>query len=139
FQAVLHRYSGQDDVVVGTETGSRGPAVFESLGGFFLNTLVLRSDFSGNPTFRDLFGRVRQVSLEAYSHGKVPFQQVLAELVPKRDHSAQALFQVMIRLGPRLPALDVPWTVSPVDIDPGASKFDLTLDVYDTPGGLICR
>lgn len=139
FQTVLHRYSGHADVVVGTETGSRGPSEFEPLVGFFLNTLVLRGDFSGNPTIAEVLRRVRRMTLDAYAHGKLPFEHVVADLAPGRDADEQPLFQAMIRLGPRLAPLDVPWTVSQVDIDPEVSKFDLTLDVYDTPSGLVCR
>jgi thioesterase domain-containing protein len=139
FQTLLHRYTGQDEIVIGTETGSRHQPEIKPLIGFFLHTLVLRTDLSGNPTIRELLRRVRQVSSEAYAHGDVPFGHLLAELSPKQDPGRHPLFQVMMRLGPRLAPLECGWTVSAVDVDPGASKFDLTLDLYDTAEGLIAR
>jgi hypothetical protein len=139
FQILLHHYAGQDDIVVGTETGSRNQPEIEPLIGFFLNTLVLRTDLSGNPTVRELLRRVRQVTSEAYSHCDVPFGHLLAELSPKQDPGRHPLFQVMIRLAPRLAPLEGGWTVNQVDVDPGASKFDMTLDLYDTAEGIMAR
>jgi thioesterase domain-containing protein len=139
FQTLLYRYSGQDDILVGIDTGGRQHSEVEQLIGFFLHTLVLRTDLSGNPTFRELLRRVREVTLGAYSHDEVPFEYVLKEVQPQRDPSRYPLFQVVIRLGPRLASLDCGWTANPADIDPGVSKFDMTLEVYETAEGAICR
>jgi thioesterase domain-containing protein/aryl carrier-like protein len=139
FQTLLYRYSGQDDILVGIDTGGRQHAEVEQLIGFFLHTLVLRTDLSGNPTFRELLRRVREVTLGAYSHDAVPFASVLKEVQPQRDPSRYPLFQVVIRLGPRLAPLECGWTATPADVDPGVSKFDLTLEVYETVEGAICR
>jgi aspartate racemase len=139
FGTVLYRYTGQDDILLGTETGGRKHSEVEQLIGYFLRTLVLRTDLAGNPTFRELLRRVREVTLGAYAHDDVPFEYVVKEVQPKRDPSRHPLFQVMFRLGPRLAPLDCGWTANPAHVDPGVSKFDLTLDLYGTEDGTICR
>ena len=139
FQTLLYRYTGQDDILLGTETGGRKHSAVEPLIGFFLHTLVLRTDLSGNPTFREVLRRVRAVTLGAYAHDDVPFEGVVQEVQPQRDPSRYPLFQVVIRLGPRLAPLDCGWTANPADVDPGVSKFDMTLEVYETAEGAICR
>jgi surfactin family lipopeptide synthetase A len=139
FQTLLYRYTGQDDILLGTETGGRKHSAVEQLIGFFLHTLVLRTDLSGNPTFREVLRRVRAVTLGAYAHDDVPFEYVVKEVQPQRDPGQHPLFQVMFRLGPRLAPLDCGWIAHPAHVDPGVSKFDLTLDLYDTEEGIICR
>jgi aspartate racemase len=139
FATVLSRYTGQDDILVGAETGGRKHAEVEPLIGFFLRTLVLRTDLTGNPTVRDLLRRVREVTLGAYAHDDVPFEDVVKEVQPQRGPNRHALFDVMFRLGPRLAPLDSGWTTHPAHIDPGSAKFDLTLDLLDTGDGTICR
>jgi amino acid adenylation domain-containing protein len=143
YQAVLHRYSGQDDVLVGTPITNRFQAELEDVFGYFLNMLVIRTDFSGGPSFRDLLARVKASSLRAFSHAELPFDQVLAALRPARDPSRSPVFQVAFALqggagedvrGPELsvPGLDV----TPTEIAPGAAKYDLTLCVIDAADGL---
>ena len=90
FQALLHRYTGQDDIVVGTPIAGRNRSEVEGLIGFFVNTLVLRGDLSGDPSFRELLRRVKQVALEAYAHQDVPFEQLVEALQPDRDPSRVA-------------------------------------------------
>jgi amino acid adenylation domain-containing protein len=129
FQALLARYSGQDDIVVGSPIAGRTHAEVEPLIGFFVNTLVLRGDLSGDPSFRELLGRTREMALGAYAHQELPFEMLVDEVQPERDLSRTPLFQVMFVLQDApLPYLTVPGLAfSPVEIDTGTAKFDLTL------------
>jgi len=141
FQTLLHRYSGQDDIVVGSPIAGRTRSETEGLIGFFVNTLVLRNDLSGNPPFRDLLHRVRQMALGAYEHQDIPFDKLVEELHPDRDLSRSPLFQVMFafqnapRQSRELPGL----TVSPVEIINETAKFDLSLYTWEEKEGLRAR
>jgi amino acid adenylation domain-containing protein len=144
FQAVLSRYSGQRDISVGSPIAGRTHADTEGLIGFFVNTLVLRTRLEGNPSFRELLGRVRQVALGAYAHQDLPFEKLVEELKPQRSLSYSPLFQVMLVLqntpvsvmagseGSR-PSLEM----HPLEVEGQTAKFDLTLSLSETPEGLI--
>ncbi len=138
FQVLLARYSGQDDIAVGSPIAGRGRREFEGLIGFFVNTLVLRTDLSGNPRFRDLLARVRESALEAYAHQDVPFEKLVEELKPQRDLSRSPLIQVMFALQNApggelaLPGLEV----TAQALDTATAKFDLTLSLTERPEGL---
>ena len=138
FQTLLHRYTSQDDVSVGTTIAGRNSAEVEGLIGCFLNTLVLRTDLSGDPSFRELLGRVRDMTLKAYANQEVPVEVLLEELHPERHLSHNPLFQVMLILqNTPAPALDLHGlavAVCPVEND--TAKFDLTLDLSEEPHGL---
>jgi amino acid adenylation domain-containing protein len=95
FQVLLGRYAGQDDVVVGTANGNRGTVETERMLGLFVNMLVLRTDVSGDPTFRELLSRVRTVVLGAVAHGDLPFEKLVEDLAPPRDLARSAIFQVL--------------------------------------------
>jgi amino acid adenylation domain-containing protein len=98
FETLLARYTGEDDVVVGTFTANRDHAEIEGLIGFFVNALVLREDLSGRPTFRELLRQVRATAVEAYTHEEMPFARLIHELSPERDLSRNPLFQVAFQM-----------------------------------------
>ncbi|MDT5296661.1 MAG: hypothetical protein QOJ76_3541, partial [Acidobacteriota bacterium] len=141
FKTLLHRYTGQDDIVVGTPIAGRNRAELEPLIGFFINSLALRTDFSGAPTFRELLGRVREVTVSAYAHQDVPFEKVLEELHPGRSLNHTPIFQVyfnMLNMGSaelELAGLEAEYFTTP---DLGA-KFDLTLYVEEQEAGITLR
>lgn len=138
FQAVLHRYSGQDDIVVGFNIAGRSRSETELLIGSFVNTLVLRSKLGSDLTFRELLGRAREVTLGAYAHQELPFEKLVEELHPERDLSHSPLFQVMFVLDNEpqetleLPGLEL----SPLNTGRAMSKFDITISMLDTQRGL---
>ncbi len=129
FKILLQRYTGQIDIVVGTPVAGRTRSETEGLIGCFINNLVLRSDLSGNPSFRQLLTRVKQVSLAAYSHQDLPFEQLVEEVQPERNLSASPLFQVMfIMLNAPNKAIELTDIVlTPLLNNTMTSKFDLTL------------
>ena len=140
FQTLLMRYTDQEDVIVGTPVAGRNRLETETLIGLFINTLVMRTDLSGNPTFRDLLSRVRNVVLTAFEHQNLPFGKLVAELQPERDLSHPPVFQVMFVLqnAPTLAVCLPGLVLAPVNFDNGVSKLDLTLESMETDDGLTC-
>ncbi|MBN1993050.1 MAG: amino acid adenylation domain-containing protein [Anaerolineae bacterium] len=139
FQTLLHRYTSQLDIPVGSPIANRRHREVENLIGFFVNTLVLRADLSGNPTFRELLARVRQVALDAYAQQDLPFDQLVEVLQPERDPGRHPLFQVMFswQNEPPLQALALPGlTAAWLPVDPGAAQFDLSLELIQESEGL---
>ena len=139
FQLLLSRTAGQQDIVVGTPVAGRNRLETESLIGCFINTLVLRADLAGDPTFNELLKKVRDVTLEAYVHQDVPFEKLVEELQPQRDLSRHPLFQVMFILqNAPLPSLQLEGlSLIPLDIENETSKFDLTLSVFEGGDGSL--
>lgn len=142
FKILLYRYSGQEDIIVGSPIAGRNRLETEGLIGFFVNTIVFRTDLSGNPSFREALEQVRQVSLGAYANQDVPFDQLVREIRPERDPSRAPIFQAMF-------AMNAPWTqgssrkLSDMTITStfgyvhnSSSSFDLTLVTRDTGKGL---
>ena len=139
FQTLLYRYTGQQDILLGTTVSDRRRPEVQQLIGFFLNTLVLRTDVSQNPSFRMFLQQVRAMTLEAQMHQDVPFESLVKPLQPERNPGQNPLFQVMIALEPPLSTLPSGWTLTQMDIKADAAKFDLYLELDDRPEGLVGR
>ncbi len=137
FKALLHRYSGQEDLLIGTVTAGRSQQETHDLIGYCINTLVLRTDLSGNPSVRELLRRVRETVLLAQAHQEVPFERLVQELHPQRSLSVDPLIQILFTLDPPLPDLPSPWELSRMDLETGAAKFDLALSLAERPEGLL--
>jgi amino acid adenylation domain-containing protein len=134
FQVLLYRYTGQQEIVVGTPIAGRTRPEVESLIGFFINTLVLRTDLTSDPTFAELVGRVKRMCLEAYAHQDVPFEKLVEELQPVRDLSHSPLFQVLFdfdAVPPQKYELEG-LRLDSIEIVSKMSNFDLTLTLEDT-------
>jgi aspartate racemase len=141
FQTLLCRYTGQEDIVVGSPIANRNRAEIEGLIGFFVNSLVMRTDLSGNPTFRELLGRVREMALGAYEHQDLPFEKLVEELHPQRDMSRTPLFQIMF-IVQNMPAeeLQLPGlTLSSFAIERITVRFDIEIHLWEKPEGLSGR
>lgn len=136
FQVMLHRYSGQDDIAVGSPVANRNRPELEKLIGFFVNTLVMRTNFSGDPTFRDALRRVREVALSTYAHQDLPFERLVEELQPKRDASRNPLFQVTFQILSERENEDTNDQTRAVNVEQSTSKFDLRCDLWYRAGGL---
>ena len=137
-QTLLYRYTNREDIAVGTDLANRTQVETEALIGFFVNILVLRTDMRGNPTFRQLLDRVREVTLKAYAHQDLPFDKLVEELRPDRTLSQTPLFQVLfVMQNAPMPALEMAGlTLTPIEIDSGTAKFDLALFVSETERGI---
>jgi amino acid adenylation domain-containing protein len=138
FQTLLTRYTGQTDIVVGTPIANRMRSELEGLIGFFVNTLVVRTDLSGDPPFHELLARVREVTLGAYAHQDMPFEQLVEVLRPSRDLSHTPLFQVAFVLqNTPFPSLDMgDLQVDLLETHHGTSNFDLSLTMMEDSHGL---
>lgn len=137
-KTLLYRCTGQDDIVIGTDVANRNRGEIEALIGFFVNLVVLRTDISGYPTFRELLQRVRKVTLEAYNHQDLPFDKLVEELRPERHLSNTPLFHVLFVMDNvptqnlQLPGL----TLSPIEVETKTAKFDIALFMSETEAGI---
>jgi surfactin family lipopeptide synthetase A len=139
FKVLLYRYSGQEDVLIGSNTAGRRCPGSEKLLGYFLNTVPLRTDLAGDPTFPELLERVRRVTLDALSHEEVPLDRLIAELQPERDPQRNPLFQVLFSLEPPPLPVGADWELTCIEVGTGATKFELCMVLDDRPEGLLCR
>ncbi|HAJ59258.1 MAG TPA: AMP-dependent synthetase [Cyanobacteria bacterium UBA8543] len=139
FKTLLHWYTAQDDIVVGTDIANRNPSQTGELIGFFVNQIVLRANVSGNPTFEELLARVRQVALEAYAHQDIPFDKLVEVLNPERTLGRTPLFQVKLVLqNVPMPPLTLPGLSAIIqEIDSQTAKYDLLLNLTETEQGLV--
>ncbi|UOE51898.1 non-ribosomal peptide synthase/polyketide synthase [Mucilaginibacter sp. SMC90] len=140
FMVLLYRYSGQQDISVGTPVSGRSYQEIEGLIGFFINTLVLRNNVQGTEAFTKLLEQVKNTTLEAYNHQEVPFEKVVEAVVKERDMSHSPLFQVMFTLQntPEIPELKLAGvTLSAETAEDTTSKFDISLNLVETADGLV--
>lgn len=139
FLVLLYRYTSQTDIVIGTPVANRNRSEHEQLIGFFVNTLALRTNLAGNPSFKVLLKRVKQVALNAFSHQDMPFEQLVDALDLQRSLSHTPLFQVVFTFQAiGISELSLPGlTIKPMDIDNNTSKFDLTMALLDEGQGLM--
>ncbi|HEY4575090.1 MAG TPA: amino acid adenylation domain-containing protein, partial [Thermoanaerobaculia bacterium] len=131
FYTLLHRYTGEEDLAVGTLAAGRGSAETQGLIGFFVNTLVLRASLAGDPSFLELLARARTTVLEAYAHQDLPFEQLVAALAPQRDLARAPLFQVLLTFRERSPGLQLGpgLTAAMAELPAATTQLDLSLQV----------
>src|SRR5262249_1291128 len=138
WQLLLARYSGQEDLLVGTPIANRTRAELEGVIGFFTNTLALRATLAGAATFREFLSETRRTALEAYAHQDLPFERLVEELRPERDLSRAPLFQVMFLLE-NTPSSELQiagLNIEELKLSTGVAKFDLILAMAETPAGI---
>ncbi len=138
FKVLLYRYTGQEDVIVGTPIAGRNLFEVENLIGFFVNTLTMRTNLGGDPPFSELLLRVRGRALEAYDHQDLPFEKLVEELQPERSLSHSPFFQVIFQLRnlPRQPVRVPGLTIEEFDFDSRIAKFDISLSTIEVAEGL---
>ena len=138
FDALLYRYTGSSDILVGTPIANRNRGEIEGLIGFFVNTLVLRTDLADNPSFSQLLTRVREVAMDAYAHQDLPFEMLVEALQPERDLSHTPLFQVafVLQNTPKSEIAMTGLTVTDLPLENTTAKFDLTLAMVHTDNAL---
>ena len=137
FQALLQRWTGQHDLVVGTPFANRLRAEIQGLIGFFVNTLPIRADLSGRPSFRELLRRAREEVLGAHQHQELPFERIVEELRPERAVGRNPLFQAVLAFqNVPMPALELPGLDTGLrHVDAGTAMFDLTFDLRQGADG----
>ena len=139
FAALLYRYSGEERIPIGTVTAGRSQPETEALLGYFLNTVVLPVDLSGDPSFREMVKRARNLTIDALEHDRLPFAHLVKELKVQRDPGRNPLFQALFSLEPPLPEMDPAWRLTQMDVDTGASKYDLFLELDERSEEVLAR
>jgi aspartate racemase len=137
FHALLWRYTGQSDILVGTPIAGRSQVQLESLIGFFVNMIPIRTSFTDAPTFRELVRQVRDASLAAYTHQELPFDKLVEELQPRRSAGRNPIFQTILAVQNAAPQMSVAKVELPAGVPASADvKFDLEVHLRDTPDGV---
>ncbi len=139
FAALLYRYSGEERIPIGSVTAGRNRLETLPLLGYFLNTVVLPADLSGNPGFRILVHRARNLTIDVLDHDRVPFRHLVHDLRVQRDPGRNPLFQALFSLEPPLPEVDPAWRLTQMDVDTGASKYDLYLELDERANEVLAR
>ena len=141
FGTLLWRWSGQEDMLIGTPVSGRSRTELEPLIGYFSNSVVLRMNMGGNPTFREFLKHTKEVALAAYSHQHLPFEKLVTEMQPQRDLSYSPLYQVMFSVGEHKDlGIELPgMKITPIIIDRGVAKFDMTLGMTELKQDLMCN
>lgn len=139
FAALLQRHSGEERIPIGMVTAGRNRPETESLLGYFLNTVVVPTDLSGNPSFRSLLRRARRWSIDAMDHEQMPFEHLVRALKVQREPSRNPLFQALFSLEPPLPSIDSSWRLTQMDVDTGTTKYDLYLEMDDRGDEVLAR
>src|SRR5260370_37441781 len=139
FQILLWRYTSAEDILIGTPLAGRNDLELENLLGLFVNTIIMRGDLSGTPTFLTLLRRVRTTALEAYDHQDAPLEKIVEELQPERSLSYTPLFQVMFILqNTPKQVIELPHLkLQELEFESGVAKFGLTLEILEEDG-LYC-
>jgi hypothetical protein len=138
--AMLHRYTGQEDIVVGTLAPSgRKQTEFQRLVGYFLNPVALRANLSGNPSFHSLIRQMRDVTLAAISNDDVPLERIAERLLLAPDPSRHPFFTVALSVAPDVPQLPPGWSMTYMDVESGGARWDLYIEMSDRAGGLLGR
>ena len=141
FEVLLFRYTGQSDIAVGSPIANRNRKDTEGLIGFFINTLVMRTDLSGDPSFQEVLKRVREVTLGAYANQDLPFERLVEELNPVRDLTRQPLFQVLFTFQnaatTKLEAAGL--TFAGLKVEKQTVQFDWNVAMADTEQGIACE
>jgi amino acid adenylation domain-containing protein len=137
FVALLHRYGGQEEVIVGTPVDTRSRAELEQMVGPFINTVVIRGELAGDPSFRELLGRIQERTLDAIEHKELPFERLVEALAPERDLSRHPVYQALLALNPPEKGLQLPG-IEARELDPdwSSARVDLFLIFDDLPHGL---
>ncbi|MFN0165020.1 MAG: amino acid adenylation domain-containing protein [Bryobacteraceae bacterium] len=133
FQTLVYRYTGQEDFAIGSPIVGRSRPELEGLIGFFVNSLVLRANLSGNPTFRELLQRVHKMALGAYAHQDLPFEMVVEELQPERDVNRNPLFQIMFQLYNTERETDSAGALTQFEVRRGTANFDIAFHLDEGP------
>ncbi len=138
FEILLHRYTGQDEIVIGTPVANRNRIETAGLIGLFVNTLVMRVALSGNPTFQEALGQIRETALSAYTYQDLPFERLVEELRPQRDLSHNPLFQILFAYNntPQAELKVKGLRLRPMEVETGSAKLDLSLLLEETELGI---